>query len=112
MLDIRGFVVGLEATFIFVESKQFEGRNIKSVLIDILKENDAIGYSIRTDFEGVDNKKRRHSARFFELADNPIEFTFVDRPAIVTAVIDKVRELKVPVFCVVKEAAFLNLNME
>lgn len=112
MLDIKYFVEGLEATFIFIEGSRSHGKSVKSVLVDTLKKNDANGYSIRTDFEGVGHKNRLHSPRFFELADNPIELTFVDKPALVKTVLDKVRELQLPVFCVVKEAAFLNLNPE
>lgn len=112
MPDIKGFIDGLEVTFIFIEGSRFERKSVQSVLINILKMNDALGYSIRTDFEGVDHKNKRHSARFFELADNPIELTFVDKPERAKTIIDEVRKLKLPVFCTAKEAAYLNLNTD
>lgn len=110
MLDIENFVEGLEVTFTFIGGKRFNGKSLPSFLIEILKKHDVSGYTMRAAMEGVDHEKKKHSTTFFELADNPIELCFVDKPVIVKTVLDEIKELKPPVFCVVKEATFLNFT--
>lgn len=112
MLDIKDFIKGWEVAFIFIEGSSYEGKSVQSVLLSILKKNDALGYSIRADSEGGDHKKKRHSARFFELADSPIELIFVDSSDKAQLIIDEVKALKLPIFCTVKEVSYLNMNVD
>lgn len=68
---------GYEITFMAPRSRRHRGESVLDAVVRIAKAQGITHYTRRTDSESVGAGGRPHSARFFELADEPEEVTFV-----------------------------------
>lgn len=64
---------GFQITFFTQQDKTHHGKQLGDWLIHLAKEMGLPGATMMSGVEGFGHHRRIHSARFFELADQPIE---------------------------------------
>jgi PII-like signaling protein len=70
-------VNGYQLSFFMQQSRSHKGKALHQWLLDLAQSMQIRGATLIAAQEGLGNKHRVHSARFFELADQPIEITMV-----------------------------------
>jgi PII-like signaling protein len=89
---------GYQISFITEQNQRIEGQTVSEWLLHLAKE---LGIGGATTFAGVESfgsDGRRHSARFFELVDQPIEVMMAVTEQQVAALFEKVRATKTRLF--------------
>jgi PII-like signaling protein len=95
---------GFQISFITEQNQRIEGKPVSEWLIHLAK---GLGVRGATTFAGVESfggDGRRHSAKFFELVDQPIEIMMAVSAAQASALFEKIRSsdtrlfyIKIPV---------------
>ncbi len=68
---------GFQITFFLQQDRRHEGRLLADWLIESARTLGVRGATVLAATEGFGAHRRIHSARFFELADQPVEVTIV-----------------------------------
>lgn len=66
---------GYQVTFFTQQDRRHQGRRIYDWLMEAAKTLGIRGATSVAGTDGVDHEGKRHSASFFELADQPLEIT-------------------------------------
>lgn len=64
---------GYQITFFTQQDRRHKGKPLAEWLVHLAKEMGLPGATLLTGSEGLGHDRRIHSARFFELADQPVE---------------------------------------
>ncbi|MBV6303480.1 DUF190 domain-containing protein [Candidimonas humi] len=70
-------MTGYQLSFFMQQSRSHKGKALHQWLLDLAQSMQIRGATMIAAQEGLGSKHRVHSARFFELADQPIEITMV-----------------------------------
>jgi PII-like signaling protein len=67
---------GFQITLMTEQSRRIEHQTATEWLLRVAKELGIVGATVMTGSESVGTDGKRHSARFFELTDQPVEIVF------------------------------------
>ena len=67
---------GFQVTLMTEQSRRIEHQTATEWLLGVAKELGIAGATVMTGSESVGTDGKRHSARFFELTDQPVEIVF------------------------------------
>lgn len=70
-------MTGYQLSFFTQQNRSHKGKALHQWLLDLAQSMEIRGATMFAAQEGLGSKHRMHSARFFELADQPIEITMV-----------------------------------
>ncbi|CAM5790651.1 hypothetical protein CCAE64S_02630 [Castellaniella caeni] len=82
---------GYQLTFYTLQSYTHEHRPVHQWLMELAKAMEIRGATVFTAQEGIGVHHRLHSARFFELAEQPVEITMVVSEQECDAILQRVR---------------------
>jgi len=103
---------GYQLSFIAEQDRRIEGKAATEWLIRLAKE---LGITGATTFPGMESygaDGRRHSARFFELADQPIEVMMAVTEQQAADMIDRIRVTKTRLFYIKAPIEYGELGTE
>lgn len=102
---------GYQITFFTEQNRRHQGRPIGDWLIETAKEMRLHGATLQTAVEGFGRSGRIHSAHFFELADQPVEFVTIVTADEADRLFARLRAEQVPLFYVKTPVEFGMLGM-
>ncbi|TCT10318.1 DUF190 domain-containing protein [Paralcaligenes ureilyticus] len=70
-------MTGYQLTFFTQQNRSHDSKSLHQWLMDLTQSMGIRGATMSTAQEGIGSDHHRHSARFFELADQPVEITMV-----------------------------------
>lgn len=91
---MQGFLL----TFFSAQDRRVAGRPVASWLLDLAQRLGIGGGTVLAASEGMGHDRRLHMARFFELADQPLEVQFVVSAAQADALMAVVAQADVRLF--------------
>ena len=91
---------GYQLSFITLQGHRHAGKTVADWLMHLAKEMGLRGATVIAGSEGFGKHGRIHSARFFELADQPIEVVMAVTEEEATQLFGKIRQEKLKVFYV------------
>ncbi len=89
---------GFQISFYTEQNRRIEGKVPSEWLMHLAKELGITGVTTFAGIEGVGGDGRRHSVRFFELVDQPIEIMMAVTEAQATALFEKLNSTETRVF--------------
>ena len=91
---------GYQLSFITIQGHRHAGKTVADWLMHLAKEMGLRGATVIPASEGFGKHGRIHSARFFELADQPVEVVMAVTQEEATQLFAKIAQEKVKVFYV------------
>ncbi|TAL91364.1 MAG: DUF190 domain-containing protein [Candidimonas sp.] len=70
-------MVGYQLTFFTQQDRRHQGKPLHEWLMNLAQSMEIRGATLFMADEGLGSNKQRHSAHFFELADQPVEIVLV-----------------------------------
>lgn len=88
---LQGSIImkGYQLTFFTQQDRTHNGQPLHQWLLELVRSMNIRGATVLTGQEGLGAHRRIHSARFFELADQPVEITMAVAETECTAIMDR-----------------------
>lgn len=87
----RIIMTGYQLTFFTQQNRTHNHRPLHQWLLELVQSMDIRGATVLTAQEGIGAHRRLHSARFFELADQPVEVTMAVSESECDALMNRLR---------------------
>lgn len=97
---------GYQITLYMEQGRRHRGHDITDWLLRLVRELGLHGATVETAMEGVGRSGRVHSARFVELADQPIQFVIVVTAAESDLLFSRLRAEELKLFYVKQPVEF------
>jgi len=101
---------GYEVIFITPQNRRYKGKWVTEWIVKLAHEAGVDRMTKRMDSEGQGVEGHKHSAHFFELADQPVEIMFVVDENTAEKLIEAVRATGMPVFLIRKKVEYVDLG--
>ncbi len=89
---------GFQLTFFTEQDRRHDGKRVVDWLVQLTKELGLPGVTVIPASEGMGHHHRIHSARFFELADQPVSVVMIVSAEEAERLFDRLRNEKVRLF--------------
>lgn len=89
---------GFQTTFFLQQDRRHHGRPLADWLVHVAKDMGLLGATMVAAAEGFGHGGRIHSARFFDLADQPVEVTVVASVEDTARLLERLRSEGIDIF--------------
>jgi PII-like signaling protein len=103
---------GYQISFITEQNQRIEGKPASEWLIQLAKEFGCTGTTTFAGVESFGSDGRRHSAKFFELVDQPIEIMMAVTEQQATALLEKIKTTETRLFYIKTPVEFGELGAQ
>ncbi len=101
---------GYMLSFFTVEAAKYKGKHVTDWMLDLTKRLKLRGVTVIRAAEGFGAHGRLHSARFFELADQPVEIVLAVTEEECNRIFEELHKETIHLFYVKSEVEFGTIN--
>jgi PII-like signaling protein len=89
---------GFQITFFTQQDRRYHGKPLADWLVHLAKDMGMTGATLVAAAEGFGHARRIHSARFFDLADQPLEVTIIASEEDTARLLERLRSEGLDIF--------------